>query len=362
MNKTWISGATELLEHASEHIKLDTAFDKRIAFISIDNAVEITVKTYLSLPKQFFGTDRPSRKEIDDCNNGFTSYLLLLFKFADKKLIGIDPGDIEHYHRIRNTLYHDGTGLAVDHEYINAYFTISKLLIKRLFNVDILEQQEEASLEKIIINWNQIEEHLAEIFDSGSVHNGTYKWEDAISKGLLTLDLINEITNLRLLRNKIVHSKNINETELKETFIRSKSVLKDIENQIETIREITKTRNFFYEPQISEIRGKLTLNSFYGPPTYGNNPKTDIMEHVWVLNLLNSINVHPNNTNIEEGDFNTTQYNIERVQLATSKNNIDLKKYENKTITIQGEFFGAHTGHHITPVLLQVTRIIDKKN
>ena len=50
MNKTWASGAIELLAHASGHIGLDTAFDKRIAFISIDNAVEITIRTYKGMP------------------------------------------------------------------------------------------------------------------------------------------------------------------------------------------------------------------------------------------------------------------------------------------------------------------------
>ena len=50
MDKTWASGAIELLRHADSHIHLDTAFDKRIAFISIDNAVETLMRTFLSLP------------------------------------------------------------------------------------------------------------------------------------------------------------------------------------------------------------------------------------------------------------------------------------------------------------------------
>ena len=33
-------------------------------------------------------------------------------------MIGIDEADVEHYHRIRNTLYHNGTGLSVDDEYL----------------------------------------------------------------------------------------------------------------------------------------------------------------------------------------------------------------------------------------------------
>lgn len=187
MNKTWTSGAIELLRHASGHIKLKTAFDKRIAFISIDNAVETTIITYLTLPKQFFGKDRPSRKEIIECDNNFTNYLTLLYKYCEEKLVGIDPADIEHYHRIRNRLYHDGTGLAVDQEYISAYFIIAKLLLKRLFNIDFKELENEELLAKLILNWNQIEEYLSEIFGSSFIFPDTYKWEDAIKNNLLNI-------------------------------------------------------------------------------------------------------------------------------------------------------------------------------
>jgi hypothetical protein len=139
----------------------------------------------------------PSKKEIDENFNSFTGYLYLLFKYADKVLIGIDPGDIEHYHRIRNTLYHDGTGLAVDQEYINAYYTIAKLLLKRLFDVDFQEQQPEASIENVILNWNHIEEYLTELTDSSSSKSGIHKWEEAFSQGILPGDLVKHIADLR---------------------------------------------------------------------------------------------------------------------------------------------------------------------
>ena len=51
MKSTWASGAIELLKHADSHIDLNTAFDKRIAFISIDNCVETIIRTFISLPK-----------------------------------------------------------------------------------------------------------------------------------------------------------------------------------------------------------------------------------------------------------------------------------------------------------------------
>src|SRR5437879_3327161 len=45
MEHTWASGAIELIRHADSHIHLETAFDRRIAFISIDNSVETSIRT-----------------------------------------------------------------------------------------------------------------------------------------------------------------------------------------------------------------------------------------------------------------------------------------------------------------------------
>lgn len=129
MKSTWASGAIELLKHADSHIDLSTAFDKRIAFISIDNCVETIIRTYISLPNAKSGI-KVKKQELDEAGNGFPQLLSLLFKYTPEKLVGIDAVDIEHYHRIRNKLYHDGTGLSVDDEYLIAYRGIAGVLLK----------------------------------------------------------------------------------------------------------------------------------------------------------------------------------------------------------------------------------------
>jgi hypothetical protein len=358
MYKTWASGAIELLKHAGKHINLKTAFDKRIAFISIDNSVEIIIKTYLSLPRKFFEIEKPSKKELDDCNTSFTCFLSLLFKYEDNRLLGIVPGDIEHYHRIRNTLYHDGTGLAVDQEYIYAYIILAKLLLKRLFNVDFLEQQDDTSLEKLILDWNYIEEALTELFETGQVRSGSKKWIDAISMGLLSKELVSRIISLRSQRNKIVHSKIINNKDLAEANKESKVILEVLNKLIKHSRKTLDYRNFFFEPSISEIKGKLTTNSFYGPPNYGDTPKEDRIENVWMVYLENPINIHQLKEHLEEGDFNSTQFNITRIQLVILNDKLELKKLMSENVRIKGSFFGANTGHHFTPILMSVISII----
>jgi len=206
MKETWASGALELLRHADSHIKLDSAFDSRISFISIDNSVETSIRTFLSLPQKISGIKFP-RKDIDDAGNSFPKMVDLLFKQASSKLVGLDEGDIEHYHRIRNQLYHNGTGLGVDERYLLAYRQIAAVLLDNLFGVEIPPQLNEATLENLILLWNQIEQFLKKKFIEKGIDSGhTFKWESAMQENILTIDDVKLLTELRLIRNTQVHS------------------------------------------------------------------------------------------------------------------------------------------------------------
>jgi len=208
MEKTWASGAIELLNHAHEHMQKSTAFDKRIAFISIDNAVEVAVKIYLSLPPKFFPGEKPTSKEKNDAHNSFTSHLALAMQYSGGKIDKTVSGDIEHYHRIRNTLYHEGTGLSVDEEYLDAYFTIGELLLKKLFDVELKKplNEQEYSISNLIRLWDVLEETMDTLMKTHNVFEDTYKWEEMMHKEILDIYDITSLTTLRLKRNFIVHS------------------------------------------------------------------------------------------------------------------------------------------------------------
>ena len=118
--KPWISGPKELLKHAVKHMNSGSAFDNRIAFISIDNAVELMIKTFLGLPKRIRKIEGPSRRKLDDASNSFPDLLDLLEEHASELLEEINLEDIEWYHRLRNTLYHDGNGVTVDKEKVDS--------------------------------------------------------------------------------------------------------------------------------------------------------------------------------------------------------------------------------------------------
>lgn len=68
--------------------------------ISIDNAVELMVKIYLGLPQRVTSL-KISRKEYQEFSESFPLLQDALQKYASDKLDGIDLGEIEWYHRLR---------------------------------------------------------------------------------------------------------------------------------------------------------------------------------------------------------------------------------------------------------------------
>ena len=97
--------------------------------------------------------------------------------------------------------------------------------------------------------------------------------------------------------------------------------------------------------------GKVKLQTFFGPPNYGENPDTDSRETQAILLLAKPVCVEANPKDYEEAEQN--QLVVTLVPL----NHENLKSYEGKQIAVQGTLYHAHTGHHHTPVLIEIKRI-----
>lgn len=247
MKDTWASGAIELLNHADSHLKSRTAFDKRIAFISVDNAVENIVRTFLSLPEEKSGV-RISRREIEDANNSFPRLLKILYNYAGDKLIGIDDADIEHYHRIRNLLYHQPTGLSVDDQYLTAYRGIAGVLLQNLLNEKVDKTQaKQISLETLILNWNNIEQKAKKEIEKHGFST-SYKWEEKFVHSGISEEIAKKISELRKARNKLVHSSVVDQGDIKFWVDKSNEILKEIENNINSLESTVETERPVQNP------------------------------------------------------------------------------------------------------------------
>lgn len=109
-----------------------------------------------------------------------------------------------------------------------------------------------------------------------------------------------------------------------------------------------------YEPETVELDGRLVIQARYGPPNYGEQPKTDEKVRIPVLVLQNPVNVLPG----EEKSYNSQAvYGTTRIQLAFIESRIPYKNLIGKKVVVTGSLFHAHTGHHYTDVVLKVSSI-----
>ena len=207
----WASGPGEILNHGLNLLKeKDSDVNRRIAMISIDNSVELMIKTYLNLPKRITGINI-SRTNYAEFSESFPKLLDALEEYANEKVPSLNFGEIEWYHRLRNELYHQGNGLTVERQKVETYASIAKILFKNLYGFDLLDKEvskDELDLQKYLELWGQFEL----IIQSRKVNYKPFEkstieilneLEEKRYIDRADLNIINEYRNYR---NKIVHS------------------------------------------------------------------------------------------------------------------------------------------------------------
>jgi hypothetical protein len=211
----WTSGPAEILEHGISLLNEESDKNRRLAMLTIDNAVELMIKTYLSLPKRATGI-KMSRSDFQNIRESFPKLLDALEHLAADRLRGIDLADLEWYHRLRNQLYHQGNGLTVEKDKVIAYAQIAKTLFKNLFKfeVSLRDSTVQEPLAAFLSNWGRIEsavfsiaDRLGMVVSSGKhPHVGSMSLIQGLTKTeILSKQLEHELGHYRQLRNKIVH-------------------------------------------------------------------------------------------------------------------------------------------------------------
>jgi uncharacterized protein YutE (UPF0331/DUF86 family) len=208
----WASGPAEILKHGLELLTKDSDANRRLAMICIDNAVELTIKTYLGLPRRITGLKIP-RSEYQEFSEIFPKLLDALEKHASDKLGGVDLGEIEWYHRLRNQLYHQGNGLTVERDKVEVYAELANVLFANLFGSRLVEPQkdETALLGEFMQAWVSFESAISEAAQSlridtrGRPAMPLQVVEVLARDGLISKAEANEIDQIRKIRNEVVH-------------------------------------------------------------------------------------------------------------------------------------------------------------
>jgi hypothetical protein len=106
--------------------------------LSIDNSVELMIKTFLGLPERETGIRLP-RKQYEELSESFPRLLDAIHEHAPDKVREYNISEIEWYHRLRNQLYHLGNGLTVERQKVVAYAEIARGLFRQLFGQELPE-------------------------------------------------------------------------------------------------------------------------------------------------------------------------------------------------------------------------------
>ena len=104
----WVNGPFELLVHAEVHLRQGGDFDRRIALISLDNAIEVAVTTYLTLNPTHRGGRSYDKQKVDRWLYNYSSKLNFLeCELKSRKETWIVEKDhILWIHYQRNLQYH----------------------------------------------------------------------------------------------------------------------------------------------------------------------------------------------------------------------------------------------------------------
>jgi hypothetical protein len=112
--KPWVVRPFELIHHAETHYRIGNDYDRRLALISFDNSIEVSISTYLSLNPIQRGKRQYDKKDVTIWLFNFHSKLDFFLQEIIKRGLPVykEKDVIVWYHDQRNDCYH-GVGFGV---------------------------------------------------------------------------------------------------------------------------------------------------------------------------------------------------------------------------------------------------------
>jgi len=108
-----------------------------------------------------------------------------------------------------------------------------------------------------------------------------------------------------------------------------------------------------YEPTVIELSGRLTVAVKFGPPNYGEDPKTDLRLKIPILVLEEPVNVRGD----PRSDVNIESVrDVKQLQLILPRQR-EWDDLVNRPVVVQGTLSHAVSGGEFTEVVLTVQKI-----
>lgn len=142
----WLTLPVGLFADACRRLKAESDIDRTIGYILLDVATETLLRTYLSLPSEVTGAagkfeDRMKVAQSNSFRNLLKGVQNASHGVFEHKLLE----QVQHYHNIRNKLYHDGTGITVNRQSAEEYAHLVEGLFDLLFGFTLGKTDQAAS-------------------------------------------------------------------------------------------------------------------------------------------------------------------------------------------------------------------------
>jgi hypothetical protein len=148
----WANGPFELLLHAEGHLRGGEDFDRRIALISFDNAIEVAITTYLTLNPIQRGNRCYQNIDVEKWLNNYPSKLAFLdTELATRKLHWqVDQSHILWAHDHRNEQYHGGMKGTPEKNVLSIIRRAALWIFSVLFDVSDAEKLLERAISDVV--------------------------------------------------------------------------------------------------------------------------------------------------------------------------------------------------------------------
>ncbi len=139
--KPWTRAAFELIVHAELHLRDGGDFDRRMAHIGFDNAIEVAIATYLGLNPLQRQKRSYAKTDVEKWMSNYHTKLEFLEKEAKSRgwILKIPNDEIVYYHDIRNNQYHAGGPGIPETEHLAALRTAALDIFAFLFSIQNVE-------------------------------------------------------------------------------------------------------------------------------------------------------------------------------------------------------------------------------
>lgn len=108
--KPWAYGPFSILLHAEMHYRVGEDFDRRIAMIGFDNAIEVAITTYLGLHPIQRGGRQYQNADVEKWTKNYHTKIEFFFHECGTRQIAVvgQQDEIVWFHDVRNGQYHVG--------------------------------------------------------------------------------------------------------------------------------------------------------------------------------------------------------------------------------------------------------------